>query len=171
MDIQDLGAIGEFVGAIFIVVTLIYLVVQIRQNTTSIRSQSRYFVLEALNADMRLGATPEYGGLRTKVLRREASQAERGHWAMTLASLLSHHEMLYFELEDRALPAEFGETLRARVAGALIEPDATNVWRNTRALFTSSFQSYVDEIAREEPESILGNDYIRYSSSERPPEE
>jgi hypothetical protein len=36
--IQDLGAIGEFVGAIVVVVTLVYLVLQIRQNTLSIRS-------------------------------------------------------------------------------------------------------------------------------------
>lgn len=165
MDIQDLGAIGEFVGAIFIVVTLVYLIVQLRQNTTSIRSQSRYFVLEALSADMRLGATPEYGALRVKVLRREATPAERGHWAMTLASLLSHQEMLYYELEDHALPPEFGETLRSRVAASLIEPDATNVWRNTRRLYTSSFQDYVDEVARQDPGSILGPDYVRYPES------
>ena len=33
MTIQDLGAIGEFIGSIGVVVTLIYLAVQIRQNT------------------------------------------------------------------------------------------------------------------------------------------
>ena len=31
--IQDLGAAGEFVGAIGVVVTLVYLAYQIRQNT------------------------------------------------------------------------------------------------------------------------------------------
>lgn len=31
--IQDLGAVGEFVGAIGVVITLIYLAYQIRQNT------------------------------------------------------------------------------------------------------------------------------------------
>ena len=33
MDIQDLGAIGELIGSIAVVVTLIYLAQQIRQNT------------------------------------------------------------------------------------------------------------------------------------------
>ena len=35
-SIQDLGAIGEFVGAIAVVVTLAYLAIQIRQNTASV---------------------------------------------------------------------------------------------------------------------------------------
>ncbi len=37
MTIFELGALGEFVGAIAVVGTLIYLAVQIRQNTSQIR--------------------------------------------------------------------------------------------------------------------------------------
>ena len=37
MTLQDLGNLGEFVGSIGVVATLIYLAVQIRQNTTSLR--------------------------------------------------------------------------------------------------------------------------------------
>ncbi len=33
MTIQDLGAVGEFIGGIAVVITLIYLAVQIKQNT------------------------------------------------------------------------------------------------------------------------------------------
>jgi len=33
MSIIELGALGEFVGAIILVVTLIYLAIQLRQNT------------------------------------------------------------------------------------------------------------------------------------------
>lgn len=32
-SLQDLGAVGEFVGAIGVVVTLVYLAYQIRQNS------------------------------------------------------------------------------------------------------------------------------------------
>lgn len=41
MTIQDLGSVGELVAAIATVATLIYLALQIRQNTTSIRAASR----------------------------------------------------------------------------------------------------------------------------------
>ena len=41
MSIQDLGAIGEIVGAIAVVLTLLYLAIQIRQNNALLRSGSR----------------------------------------------------------------------------------------------------------------------------------
>jgi hypothetical protein len=40
VTIQDLGSIGEFVAALATVATLIYLAVQIRQNTTSLRANA-----------------------------------------------------------------------------------------------------------------------------------
>ncbi len=38
MTIMELGALGEFFGAIAVAVTLVYLVVQIRQNTKTLKS-------------------------------------------------------------------------------------------------------------------------------------
>jgi len=39
MTIQELGALGEFVGSIAVLITLIYLSVQVRQNTRHARAQ------------------------------------------------------------------------------------------------------------------------------------
>ncbi|MCZ6501930.1 MAG: hypothetical protein O6945_05370, partial [Gammaproteobacteria bacterium] len=39
MTIFELGALGEFVGAIAVVGTFIYLAIQIRQNTKAMRAQ------------------------------------------------------------------------------------------------------------------------------------
>ncbi len=39
MTITELGALGEFVGAIAVVATLAYLAVQVRQNTRMMRAQ------------------------------------------------------------------------------------------------------------------------------------
>ena len=39
MSITELGALGEFVGAIAVVATLIYLAIQVRQNTGMMRAQ------------------------------------------------------------------------------------------------------------------------------------
>ncbi len=60
MSLIELGALGEFMGSIAVLATLVYLVFQIRQNTLSIRSQSRFHVLEALNADMKLRLDSEF---------------------------------------------------------------------------------------------------------------
>ena len=40
MTIQDLGSIGELIAAIATVATLVYLAVQLKQNTRALRSQT-----------------------------------------------------------------------------------------------------------------------------------
>ena len=54
MSIQDWGAIGEVIGAAAVVVTLLYLTVQLRQNTRSMQSASFHGAVRTLN-DFNLG--------------------------------------------------------------------------------------------------------------------
>lgn len=49
MTISELGSIGEFVGAIGVVVTLIYLAYQIRQNTTQLKQNASMAKAAAVN--------------------------------------------------------------------------------------------------------------------------
>jgi hypothetical protein len=49
MTIADLGALGEFVGAIGVVVTLIYLASQIRQNTVQLEQNASMAKAAAVN--------------------------------------------------------------------------------------------------------------------------
>ena len=48
MSLQDLGALGELVGAVAVVLTLLYVAAQIRQNTRSLRSATSFAVNQAL---------------------------------------------------------------------------------------------------------------------------
>lgn len=48
MTLQDLGALGEVVGAVAVVLTLLYVAAQIRQNTRSLRSATSIAVNQAL---------------------------------------------------------------------------------------------------------------------------
>ena len=49
MSIQDWGAVGEIVGAIAVIITLIYLATQIRQNTRQMRSDGHVRVTNSYN--------------------------------------------------------------------------------------------------------------------------
>ena len=60
MSIQDWGALGEIVGAVAVVVTLLYLTSQIRQNTLSLRNASSSSINEALShINGRLAENPD----------------------------------------------------------------------------------------------------------------
>jgi len=50
MSIMELGALGEFIGSIGVIVTLVYLAVQIRQNTRSIDESRKYAAAQAYQA-------------------------------------------------------------------------------------------------------------------------
>ena len=48
MTIEDLGNIGEFIAAIATIVTLVYLAVQVRQNTAALRSSTFQNICEQM---------------------------------------------------------------------------------------------------------------------------
>ncbi len=50
MTLQDLGALGELVGAVAVVLSLLYLAAQIRVNTRQMEEQSKALQLASLNA-------------------------------------------------------------------------------------------------------------------------
>jgi hypothetical protein len=60
VTLQDLGSIGEFLGAIATVATLAYLAVQIRQNTRSVRAATSASVADSLSRWSEIiGSQPE----------------------------------------------------------------------------------------------------------------
>ena len=154
---QLLGNFGEFVGAIAVVLTLVYLVFQIRQNTRSIRSQSRYYVLEALNLDMKQAQEPRFYEIVGKVSKDEASEIELRQWGLIVAGWLSHLEILFLELADGTLPRAFEDTLRWRLGATFILPKTKEVWENLQGYYTSDFQKYVDELLQKDLDAIVSD--------------
>ena len=49
MTLQDFGSIGSFVAAVATLATLIYLAIQIRQNSEAVKSAAAQSVLDATN--------------------------------------------------------------------------------------------------------------------------
>jgi hypothetical protein len=71
MSLQDLGNIGEFVAAVAVVVSLIYLAVQIRQNTRSVRASTYHSVnRSAREAEMAVGGSETLADILVKGNRK-----------------------------------------------------------------------------------------------------
>ena len=69
LTIQDLGSLGEFFGSIAVLVTLVYLTLQTRQNTLAIEAQldaARIGAVRSLN----LAAATSTGATRELAPRR-----------------------------------------------------------------------------------------------------
>ena len=155
---QLLGNYGEFIGSIAVVATLFYLVLQVRQNTTSIRSQSRFHVLDSLISDMKSNLSQTPDELIGKVGGGEATLPEQQQFVWFWGAMLSNLELLYHELEEKALPESFSEPLRFRVATIVgVFPNAKLYWEAMRPLYTEPFRRYVESILPIADEILLAS--------------
>ena len=60
MTLEDLGNLGEFVGALGVVVSLVYLAIQIRQNTSAVRTSTFHEAIrDQSNGIDQLNSDPE----------------------------------------------------------------------------------------------------------------
>jgi hypothetical protein len=91
MSLEDLGNIGEFVAAIAVVVSLIYLAVQIRQNTRTLRLGSIQTIHENYQARLRMTAESESlarimrtGIIRLDDLTKEEQMRFNAVWAISV---------------------------------------------------------------------------------------
>lgn len=72
MDIQDLGAIGEIVGGMAVLITLVYLGIQTRTNTRALRAQTHQQITESRRQTLILFF--EYPELHDAVNRAHAGE-------------------------------------------------------------------------------------------------
>jgi hypothetical protein len=92
MSIQDLGAIGEIVGAIAVLLTLLYLAKQIKHNSDIAKITSYH---QAIDQIVRSGMDPDFSILATKIERGESLTPEEQTRSNALATIFIYgHEIL-----------------------------------------------------------------------------
>jgi len=135
MTILELGALGEFVGAIAVVATLAYLAVQIRQNTHAMEENRRLALAQtyqmradALQAMLVRAADSEYiGPLITKLTQQgypEETSAlerltpeERGRFRQWQIAQQTHWDNMFYQYQQGYLEEEYyRDSFRERVA-------------------------------------------------------
>ena len=147
MNWEAIGAVGELIGAAAVVLTLVYLSLQMRQNTLMLRSQSRRQVLEGLTTDTeRVLLNPHLKAIWKKYLRDEVlSEDEEFDMFALFQSFLGNLEIQYHEVLDKSLEPIFEDTLRFRLL-TILDDKGRIYWQQTRSYFTKPFQEYVDEL-------------------------
>ena len=134
MTIMELGALGEFVGAIAVVVTLIYLAVQIRQNTSAMEESKRLALAQtyqmradALQEMLVEAADSQYiGPILTKLTGagypekvaslNELTVEERGRFRQWQIAQQTHWDNLFYQYQQGFLDDEYyQDSFRERV--------------------------------------------------------
>jgi hypothetical protein len=135
MNIQDWGAIGEVVSAVAVIITLVYLALQLRQNTKALRSSA------AWDAETIWGAVniehmrhPENALLLTRAASDTAkmedfSETEVAQLYFAMRGGLQYAQAQWWLWKGGSLPDEIWE-MRRNWAKNFIQPPVMNsIWR------------------------------------------
>ena len=129
MTVMELGALGEFVGSIVTIATLIYLSIQVRQNTAQQKREESVSIQHGQNSVMaqmqdplivRAYARAADGGLR-------ASAADRSMAIIWLIQYLNHFQIVYDLHQEGTLDRERYE-LWEGFAIRLVAPKGIREW-------------------------------------------
>ena len=110
MSLDDLGNIGELVAAIGVIVSLIYLAVQIRQNTKTVRTSTYQAVLDYSNRVQELVLSNPNLERIWRVGRRDPTQLtddERPQFRLLLTSFLNVYETMFLQYRRGTLDEEY----------------------------------------------------------------
>lgn len=149
MNWNAIGAVGELLGAIGVILSLVYLGGQIRQNTRTQRRSNLGDVAGDLSAVLRSVSTdPELSSL---VLRGLADLGalnpnERYQFDAFLYSWLVGFERALLDARDGDYPEENLAPMRRAIAGFLRTEGARVWWEERKVWFSSYGQQCMDRI-------------------------
>ncbi|MEP1472159.1 MAG: hypothetical protein ABJK25_14395 [Halieaceae bacterium] len=147
MNWEVVGAVAELIGSLVVLVTLLFVVVQLRHSSSAIRSGS---LQNALNADVgimtALVSDPElyeiyYQGIRSS---DALSKKEYGRFEILMLLMMRHIDIQYQQYQDGETDSEYWESLATTFRGQLSMPGAFASWQRQKGVFSKSFVSEVD---------------------------
>jgi hypothetical protein len=146
MTIQEMGALGEMVGGIAVVISLIYVGLQIRQNSNSVRAASQ-IALRQLGTEITSQlAAPDMARIYVQGLKDLSllPAEDRVRFHSLMLSMFGIYEAYYFQGYFGIIPQEF-QPKYSQVLFHLREPGVKQWWDGGgRDQFTDKFVEKIE---------------------------
>lgn len=151
--IQALGSLGEFVGALAVVTSLIYLAQQMSQNTTSVRAASfNEMVQNSIRLLEHSFRDSEFADFlhRAEVDPEALSPAERVRWDAYMTAVYRHFGNLVYQYRVGALDEQMWRSYERTLKDHLHRTPSWGTWFNAhRAIFSDALMHHVDQLMAE----------------------
>ena len=147
MTIQELGSLGELVAAIATLGTLVYLAIQIRQNTRFIRASSfqtcsrdMFDIIDRVALDSELNRI-YFAGTRDY---ESLSPEDRRRFGAYMSSLVGRWENVAFQVDQKVLDPMALSFFHANLRVTYALAGTQQWWAKARHLFTPSVQQLIE---------------------------
>ena len=152
MNWEAIGAIGEIVAAIAVVVTIGYLAVQIRQNTRSVRAATHHSSARAATETQNVFAQSNDVARIFRVGSRELEELtgdERQRFHAMLLSIFLWYEDAFFQHQQSMIDREVWEGRQRHLLRQLKLPGIASWWAGRSEFFARSFVSYIEQLSQQ----------------------
>ena len=149
MNWDAIGAIGTFISAIAVIISLIYLAVQTKQNTRAMKSASFHQVRVSFSdIPLAIAQDSELVSILARVNSDPDSltKEEVIRYEMILLTIIRRAESAYFQSIEGSLPLESWIGISETCKAALSDSIALLWWEKTSHRFESSFRKEIDNI-------------------------
>ncbi len=151
MKLTKYALISEIIGSIAVVVTLIVLVVEVRENTAAIHAANRQSISERIEyRTIAIATSPELSRLLASVQEPGAIKTGSTEWWQVgsfYAGLLTATEEAYLQYRDDRLTRDFFEARARRALLLLDNPVGREYFSNAREAghYVPEYMEWVDE--------------------------
>jgi hypothetical protein len=148
MNWEALGAIGEIIAALGVIASLVYLAVQIRQNTVSVRSNT-YQASAAFSAEVARMIAEDPDLARIYRVGRQQFESLTGDEKIRFITLFAlqfrSYEQMFLEHRRGLIEPEIWECRRDSMLRFAVEPGFQEVWNDRKHSFTRSFREFLEQ--------------------------
>ncbi len=149
LNLQDFESIAEITGAVAIVVSLIYVGIQVNDSAVAVRSATANDTSAAMSDwYVSVGSNAEAtrilldGMTDPETLNRE----ETAQFIYMFHGLFLHYQAAYYVAEQGTLDPEIRDFLVNTLAGVREQPGFLKYWGQRREIFNPSFRAFVDDL-------------------------
>ena len=166
MNWDALGAVGEIIAAIGVIVTLAYLAVQIRSQTKEARlNATRELARDYRRLVEKVGDDPDLFATYIKALNDYDglldNERSRIHLSV-LSPLFGIHEQMYMHLKEGSVDPVLLESIQNRLSEVTSRPGLRTWWKRNSDAYSPEYREYMDlQFARSRPAQNVAHDDVQ----------
>ena len=147
LKLAEWANIAEIIGAVAIIVSLIYVGLQVNDNTAAVRSAAANDASVAMQVwYLEMGSNREAGDMWFNAMTspEPLSTNDEFQFMMMMHAVLLGMQNTFLLAEEGTLDVEFREAITTAVVAVKDLPGMERYWRQRRNFFHSGFAEYID---------------------------
>jgi len=156
--LSDLASIAEIVGAFAVVISLVYVGVQVNDSTSAVRAASANDANVAVqNWYLQVGSNQQTSELFFEALKSDEALSDQREFQflMMFHGVFLAFQNSYLLAEEGTIDLELREALTRAILGVKDTPGMRRYWRQRKSYLHTAFADYVDQLLEEKTNTSM----------------